>query len=303
MTAIDVRHGFVSCVILTEIERMRPTSPSPLPAAVAHFEALFGPVDSWQRLAPESEQAVLWLGVRRGTPLGVIKRYQSAAGAGREHFAYTEWATQISAWTAPFYGRVEADPRALTLGYVTGETATFDATPAVFENIGRFARALHQLPYVDEDPLPLQQAVGRRLAALEDTEPGVARVVEVVERLIERAHFGGRVPCHRDLAPWNWRVDGEDVRVLDFGQSRADTWLMDVVKLAPQWSSVQEEAFFSGYGRHLSESESWALIALVGLHGLGGVQWGRRHDQQRPVMEGEAALRWFWEALRRHPLG
>ena len=57
MTAIDVRHGFVSCVILTEIERMRPTSPSPLPAAVAHFEALFGPVDSWQRLAPESEQA------------------------------------------------------------------------------------------------------------------------------------------------------------------------------------------------------------------------------------------------------
>jgi len=78
---------------------------------------------------------------------------------------------------------------------------------------------------------------------------------------------------------------------------------MDLVKLVVFWTPAQSEAFFSGYGRTLSIEEEWALMGLVGLHGVGSLQWGQRHDQTRPVVEGEHSLRWFEKACEHHGVG
>ena len=304
MVLADVHDGFVSKVILAEIERMSLPSVSPDPVHIAYFEGVFGAVTAWRRVAPNSEQATLWLGMNGTEPLGVLKLYRPPEGAARERRAYREWAPALGPWTASFHGGPEADPGAILLGYLPGETATFASSPAVFEAAGRFAARLHGLAHQDLDPVPLVQALHQRLAATR-TRGGIqdAAVHDAVEALIDSGEFGARVPCHRDLAPWNWRVDAGCLRVLDFGQSRPDTWLMDLVKLVVAWTPTQETAFFSGYGRALSPGETRALTALVGLHGIGSVQWGLRHEQARPKAEGERALIWFRDAHRRYGLG
>ncbi len=300
----DVQDGFVSGLILTEIETMSLPSDPPDPGHQAHFEGVLGPITGWRRLAPESEQARLWLGVNGRAPVGVLKLYRPPRGADRERRAYQEWAPSLAPWTAPFYDGPEDDPGAFVLGYVPGETATFAAPPAIFEAAGRFAAKLHHLPHRDKDVLPLSLALHRRLDAARRRDGAIdAAIYESVARLIEAGDFGGRVPCHRDFAPWNWRVFEGRLGVLDFGQARADTWLMDLVKLVVRWTPAQEEAFFSGYGRGLSEGEARALAALVGLHGLGSIQWGLRHALRRPTIEGERALIWFGSASRRYGLG
>ena len=250
---------------MAEIERMSLPSVSPEPSHIAYFTGMFGAVTAWRRLAPESEQATLWLGMDRTEPLGVLKLYRPPEGAARERRAYQEWTPELARWTASFHGG---------------------------------------LAHHDADPVPLVQALHQRLAATRNRgDSPDSAVCDAVETLIERGEFGARVPCHRDLAPWNWRVDRGRLKVLDFGQSRPDTWLTDLVKLVVSWTPAQEAAFFSGYGRGLSLEEARALTGLVGLHGLGSVQWGLRHNQARPKAEGERALIWFRAAHRRHGLG
>ncbi|QTV79529.1 phosphotransferase family protein [Microbacterium sp. NIBRBAC000506063] len=73
------------------------------------------------------------------------------------------------------------------------------------------------------------------------------------------------VPTHGDWQPRNWLVDGDEVRVIDFGRFAFRAAATDLAWLAAQeWreSPVCEEAFLDGYGGDPRHPEHWLLVRL-----------------------------------------
>ena len=302
---LGVHEAFVSARVLVEIEQMSPAPLRPDHRHIDYFQHVVGPVDSWHRLAPSSEQAFLWLGSKDGRPVGVVKLYRSTASAAREIHAYDRWAPSLRRWTVPFYGVPPDDPGALVLGHAPGAVGTASASADVFASAGRFAAALHGVARFDEDPVPLEAALARRLqGAFQRAGHRFGDALRLqVEALVLGNSLGLRVPCHRDFHPRNWQLDGDRVTILDFGQARPDWWLVDLVKLVFWWQPVQAKAFFEGYGRGLTPEEDRSLLGLVALHGVSSLNWAERHGLTRPRQEGERALAWFRAELGRRSLG
>ena len=236
------------------------------------------------------------------------KRHHSLAAFRREWEAYQALTPTLSPWLVTL---LSADPKArmLRLAPAPGRPCAEPGEPWVHRAAGRFRAALDTVPYTDDDPLPLDVALGRRFAhwmkgarALEVLT--AAREQELTRRFAEMAPaadaLGPRVHCHRDFGPWNWFVRPPDeqapdgrLTVLDLGQARPDTWLADVVKLhAGPWrkNPALREAFFAGYGRGLSQTEEEALAACTLLHGLATLTWGARHGDSARVEEGWGIL-------------
>ncbi len=73
------------------------------------------------------------------------------------------------------------------------------------------------------------------------------------------------VPTHGDWQPRNWLIDGDTVRVIDFGRFAFRTRSSDLARLAAQqWRDDPslEEAFLDGYGGEPREPEQWRLERL-----------------------------------------
>lgn len=147
---------------------------------------------------------------------------------------------------------------------------------------GVWLRRLHGVGTTLDDPLTVSDAVARRRDAWLERAEGhlCADTRERLRAAIDPAVFEGleRVSCHRDFIPTNWLWHGQ-LTVIDFGQSRPDVSLWDLVKLEaetflghPDLRSV----FFEGYGV-LSEQDETRLAQLVLLHGLQTAVWGDTH--------------------------
>jgi hypothetical protein len=163
---------------------------------------------------------------------------------------------------------------------------------------GRCLAALHRLPIVDRDPVPLADALAQRHRAwsrscADALDPRERRVV--LDIAPSAALFDGatRVPCHRDFTPDNWLWDGRSLGLVDFEHARLDLGLVDFAKLVvDSWDRRPdlEIAFFEGYGRRLSSRECTQLRSVVMLHGVASVAWGLRHRDAGFVEHGRRAL-------------
>ncbi|HIB66738.1 MAG TPA: aminoglycoside phosphotransferase family protein [Phycisphaerales bacterium] len=167
---------------------------------------------------------------------------------------------------------------------------------------GQFLRELHSLPVKDDD-LNLVDALLKRLErfAAEAAEAGVKEAVQdvaipLLEHLSQSEPLK-RVPCHRDYAEHNWLGSNEsNFRVIDFEHFRADYFLLDLCQMkARSWASEPglERAFFTGYGRELSEWEARFLHLWSLLWSYSTVFWSRRHGDRRYERLGLQALRFL----------
>lgn len=248
----------------------------------------------------------------------VVKQFRNDRAFAQERDAYARWLSHLPEETAGLVAVLPAPVRALLLRPLPGEALV---TGRVRESVeqtahlraGAFLRALHALPDVDHDPLPLRAAVQRRYAAwLARVSPrltvieanhlrGLGEALDAAPGLFARAR---RVPCHRDFTPANWLVDGPVVDgqisridgffVVDFEHAKLDCPLLDLVKL---WTEVWgerpdlEAAFFAGYGRTLGPDERLELQVLAAMHAMATVAWAHDHADPAFATLGARALR------------
>ena len=118
---------------------------------------------------------------------------------------------------------------------------------------GEFLRALHDVPFVDDDSIAVGDAVLARARALQQRVGEVdvrsdhlspdlmTRIVDHIGEVVPLLNQIDRVPCHRDFWRRNWiwteakGAEPEDVHlaVFDFEHARPDFFVFDFMKL---WS-------------------------------------------------------------------
>lgn len=154
---------------------------------------------------------------------------------------------------------------------------------------GRVVRRLHGM-HVGDDPLPLADAIQRRVDAAADRlrrhgEP-VPSPPPAPRRLAPRAW------CHRDLSGANLCWDGAAISLVDWEHARPDWPTLDLARVA---CALEWHDFLDGYGPLPDDGLALALY----LHGLSTLAWGLDHGDGPFVAEGRRVL----EMLRDGPDG
>ena len=105
------------------------------------------------------------------------------------------------------------------------------------------------------------------------------------------------VPSHGDWQPRNWLIDGNEVRVIDFGRFEFRPAASDFCRLAvQQWRTAPqlEPAFFAGYGSDPRESELWRVMQL--REAVSTAAWAYKIGDHEFERQGHQML---YEALHR----
>ncbi|MCA9565100.1 MAG: aminoglycoside phosphotransferase family protein, partial [Myxococcales bacterium] len=225
------------------------------------------------------------------TPIAFLKCHRAAASFTLEFYALRTWGPSLQP-DVPTLLAVEPQDKVLLLSPLPGRTEVFDTPPdlqdlprrqAIARASGAFLARLHALPLPDSDERPLREVLPLRAKSWGAQAQGLIddrTIAKAVERVSEMADGDwGRVPCHRDYSPRNWLIGpGDPFRfsVIDFGHSKADTWLYDVIRLVDGshgFGEPEMQAFWEGYGRHPNKAELGLLDGLLWLHALGTLVW------------------------------
>lgn len=181
----------------------------------------------------------------------------------------------------------QLEPTALLLSWHAGAPSE---TPDAMRAAGRWLRRLHDHGAIEPDALPVRDALLRR------RDGWLARAVDLPVASVAAATFEAfegatRVQCHRDFTPSNWLWDSRrGVVVIDFGQSRADLGLWDLVKLEGDLFEREpplRDSFYEGYG----PVDRSGMAELLLLHGLQTAAWGDAHDDAEFSALGRRLLR------------
>jgi len=201
-----------------------------------------------------------------------VKWYAEASDYQRECDALTLYTPALGS-DAP---RLIDDDEALQMvliSHVPGEIATTSDAhwdPLVHYRAGALLRRLHESsPPVISDQFARQSA-GRFEAAAGKLEGKVpsSSLTEArlrIARAMDVEHVS-LVPAHRENHPRHWLIDpGGHVRLIDFGMSEYDPWVVDVFLLEQDYWRVDPQlrvAFLDGYDRDISDDD----LALLGAH-------------------------------------
>lgn len=240
-------------------------------------------------LTRDPRQSRVWR-VERAGATAILKAHQSAGKYRRERDALRRFAPHP--WAPRLLAADDATRRLL----IEDRPGRPGDTPADFRRAGEVLAALHALP-APPDPLPLRDAIERRLAAaLRHAEPHLppATRAAVAARVGDGAAFEGveRVWCHRDFAPRNWLVC-DAFTLIDYEHTAPDDPLADLVRLydGPLVDHPDREAaFWQGYGGALTPTTRDRLDRLLALHALATATWGRRHRDSHFICRGDALL-------------
>lgn len=237
-----------------------------------------------------------------------VKRHRSRRKHQQELRAYQDWLPALPAGAHP---RLLAHaPGVLVIEGLSGgllqDLPPDDPRlPGLYEQAGRWLHRLHTLPFEDDDPLPVPEALRRRMKGWVRRAAGSIdpQLLAEVERPVHTDVFAGvlRVRCHRDFSPRNLLVDGDALAVIDLEHARPDVALVDLVKLYTEpfvGRPDLQEAFHRGYGRPLSARERLQLDVLIGLYGIGTVVWARDHGDPAFEAHGRRML----DGLERTPV-
>ena len=239
-----------------------------------------------------------------GPPVAFVKCHRHPRKFRQEHVALRTWAPRLEG-TPRLVAHRTAAPSALLLSALPGTPAhrmpaDHRQQTALHHAAGRWLRALHDLPFTDQDALPVADALQRRLDgwARRAGAHVPAATIAWLRRMLRDLDLGSvsRVPCHADYGPRNWLWDARTgLAVIDFEHARPDVWLVDVHRLIDgpwQRRPGLEEAFWDGYGRMPDERETALVTAMRAMYALGTVAWARAHDDAAFESGG-------WRVLRR----
>ncbi len=232
-----------------------------------------------------------------------LKAHRQARKHRQERVALETWAPSLPATPALLAAR-EGSPSALLMGARPGVRVDAQERPRAtllraHEAAGAWLRRLHGLPFVDDDPLRLEEAVAARLDGWSRRASGrlAPATLSWVSARVHEADLTGvrRVPCHRDFGPRNWLWDdAAGLSVIDFEHARPDVWWVDVHRLVDDaWRTDPglEGAFWLGYGRRPGPDERRLGDVLRLLYAVGTVAWGAEHGDAPFEAQGRAVLR------------
>lgn len=284
---------------------------SELPDALGAFaEAQLGQLTRTRFCGwPHAESAVWHL---EGRASAYLKAFRQPRKFAQERRAYRDWLPRLTSEpglaVTPALLAESGALRALLLSALPGSLAVHALlTPRqgleVYRRAGAFLRALHALPFGDDDPLPLGEAYRQRAKAWLARAEGLVAdplVAWVGGRAGEAAGLldtlgAARVPCHRDFTARNWLVatgaGAVRLAVIDFEHARPDFWLFDTEKLCAEVTATPlEAAFWQGYGRAPTDAERRVLEAHGALAALSTVVWAREHGDAAFEAQGRAQL-------------
>ena len=136
------------------------------------------------------------------------------------------------------------------------------------------------------------------------TSPLAFRCVAGELSTVSQALEGERpVPCHRDYCAANWLVSEAGIwtGVIDFEFAYWDVRVADFSR-DPDWAWIRRpdlfNAFFEGYGRALTPSESQQLLVAHAEYALGAILWGRDNAFYGFEREGRESLAHLATLLR-----
>ena len=175
----------------------------------------------------------------------------------------------------------DRDARVLVTQWLPGELAyrtPAGLDPDVHRRAGRLLRDFHAQAMRPSDGVDAA-ATARALRWL-DSPHAIAPDVEARLRAALAALKpveADLVPTHGDWQPRNWLVDGDHVRVIDFGRFAFRPAATDFVRLSVQeWreNPACETAFFDGYGRDPRHPSHWLLMRL--REAIGTAAWAHQ---------------------------
>ncbi|HEX7022241.1 MAG TPA: aminoglycoside phosphotransferase family protein [Trueperaceae bacterium] len=225
-----------------------------------------------------------------------LKSHRQARKFRQELRAYREWLPHLPALTPVLLGAREEAPFALLLSALPGrlvedKALAPDEERELSRQAGAFLRYLHDLPFLDTDPVTPAEALRMRLAAWLPRARGLLTAAELdwvscrVQEAIPLVAGLRRVPDHRDYTPRNWLVGrGKTaLRVIDFEHARPDLRVLDFEKLwTGPWLERPDlgEAFWHGYGRPLTGDEEALLERYAAFGSLTTIVWAREHHDE-----------------------
>jgi hypothetical protein len=231
-----------------------------------------------------------------------LKAHRQPRKHRQERAALEAWAPSLPA-TPTLLAAREGSPSALLMSARPGARVDAQERPRatllqVHEAAGAWLRRLHGLPFVDDDPLPLEEAVAARLDGWSRRASGrlAPETLRWASTRVREADLAGvrRVPCHRDFGPRNWLWDdAEGLSVIDFEHAQPDVWWVDVNRLVDEaWHADPglEDAFWAGYGHRPEAHERQLGDVLRLLYAVGTVAWGAEHGDAPFEAQGRAVL-------------
>ena len=269
---------------------------------------------------PDSDSQVMRITTDDGKVF-FLKRFQSAVKYSQAANAYQNWLASLEE-VVPSLVSTNSQHRLLLLTDIGGcccvwEELSPEQQSSLLRQAGRFLRATHDLPFVDDDSEAVGNAVLKRAYALQrrlrdgKTDSDIlscnlmTRVVENIEDVVAPLNQIKRVPCHRDFwrRNWVWTSAGggqqSDVRssvrlgVLDLEHARPDLFLFDFMKV---WSDCWldrpqlEQPFWDGYGRMLNDEERTLLKRCAAIHAAQTIVWGAEHKSSLFTAQGHRLL-------------
>ncbi|MGU3646865.1 phosphotransferase [Microbacterium sp. C23T] len=210
------------------------------------------------------------LQVRQGDRTLIVK-----AGGDTDHHLGRELDAHEGGYVSPWAERGHAarlrwadrEARLLVLDWLPGELAYRTAAgvdPEIHRRAGALLRRFHAQATRPSEGM--DAAATRRAIAWLDAPHAIAPDVERRLRAMLAALppiEDDLVPTHGDWQPRNWLVDGDEVRVIDFGRFAFRPAATDFVRLAAQeWreNPACEAAFLDGYGQDPRHASDWILM-------------------------------------------
>ncbi|MBT5616378.1 MAG: aminoglycoside phosphotransferase family protein [Microbacteriaceae bacterium] len=230
-----------------------------------------GPVDVVEDRSPRPNTGRLVRIATRSGDTCFVKWYRDAPDYQREVTALTTYTPALGS-DAPKLIDSDGALQMVLISEVAGEAASLSESawdPLVHYRAGALIRTLHEsAPPVISDQFARQCAARFEEAAFRLEQVVDSALLSEARVVIARAmdiHQVSLVPTHRDNHPGNWMVDsGGHVRLIDFGMSEYDPWIVDAFALEHDYWRIDPSlkvAFLSGYDREMSHDDESLLRA------------------------------------------
>lgn len=187
------------------------------------------------------------------------------------------------------------DLRVMILEYLPGklvEGTEAEYLPETYRQAGELLRRLHGLE-TREDTEYRSRTLARARSWLDKPNRVDAAAAAEAQRILRTASTApvDVVPAHGDWQPRNWLIDGDTVRVIDFGRFAFRPAATDLTRLAAQqWRGRPdlESAFFDGYGDDPRDRDGWRLERLC--EAVGTACWGFQVGDEAFEAQGHRML-------------
>jgi hypothetical protein len=232
----------------------------------------------------------------------VVKQHRSAERFAQEIRAYATYLTSLRDLTAEL---VAHDPssRTLLLSYVPGDDCDSPALTSAERSLshhraGAALRRLHDATPEEQAELPGSGLADRMHQWTRRADD--AGIVSRDERRLLHAYalrlsstaMEGSI-CHLDYQPRNWRLHRDALFVVDFEHCRPDARVRDFARLEHRhWVGQPHlrDAFFTGYGRLLSDAEQQLLHLFGAIEAVTALVRGHETGNAELSAHGRALL-------------